>query len=299
MTENAAVDIGAVLKARREKLGYSLDEVAQRTCIRKVYLESLEHNRFDDLPGQAYVTGFIRNYASCLGIDSNPLLDHLAELPAAAGQPSLKLVPLSRHKSGLARKPAATRGWSAFAFGLLAVLLLGGALYFLPGLFLKKTVVATAPQEEVASVSAPAEAPTEAAQTPPAADPGEPAIPPAASESPAVPVAEGPVAGQGVDGSPGAQAVAEAPAAPSLPPVAAGGSALRMLALAESSLKIYLDERDPHEYKLRQGLDLTWQVRKTVRIELSGPGVARFWLDGQELALENLESFQLQPGSGE
>lgn len=72
-----------------------------------------------------------------------------------------------------------------------------------------------------------------------------------------------------------------------------------MLALAESSLIIYLDDRTPHEYRLHDGLDLTWKIKQKVRIELAGTGVARFWLDGQELELGGLDSFQLQVAAGE
>ena len=71
--EDAVVDIGTQLKDQREKLGYSLQEAAEHTRIRKTYLESIESNNFSDLPGYAYVTGFVKSYALYLGVDNDPL----------------------------------------------------------------------------------------------------------------------------------------------------------------------------------------------------------------------------------
>jgi hypothetical protein len=44
----------------------------------------------------------------------------------------------------------------------------------------------------------------------------------------------------------------------SLPTVPPEGSILRMLALTESSLIIYLDGHEPREYKLNTGLEQSW-----------------------------------------
>ena len=71
-----------------------------------------------------------------------------------------------------------------------------------------------------------------------------------------------------------------------------------MLAVADGSLTIYVDDRKPQQYDLREGLDLTWRVKNKVKVE-SVPGVARFWLSGQELDVGSLDSFQLQPVEGE
>jgi hypothetical protein len=46
---------------------------------------------------------------------------------------------------------------------------------------------------------------------------------------------------------------------------------------------------------LQDGLDLIWKIKEKVMAELPGPGVARFWLGGQELDLGAVKAFQLQP----
>ena len=79
VVEDTVEDIGTQLRNQREKLGYSLQQAAKHTCIRKTYLESIENNQFSDLPGKAYVTGFIKSYSLYLGVDNRPLLTQLEE----------------------------------------------------------------------------------------------------------------------------------------------------------------------------------------------------------------------------
>ncbi|MDH3544585.1 MAG: helix-turn-helix domain-containing protein, partial [Desulfuromonadales bacterium] len=73
----SAQNLGKELQSKREQFGYSLKDVAEHTRIRKVYLESMEQGQFEALPGQAYVTGFVRVYARHLGLDSDDLLARL------------------------------------------------------------------------------------------------------------------------------------------------------------------------------------------------------------------------------
>ncbi len=68
------MDIGNVLKEAREEKGLTLDVVEQKTNIRKKYLQALEDENFNIMPGRVYAKGFLRNYAGFLGLDPNPLL---------------------------------------------------------------------------------------------------------------------------------------------------------------------------------------------------------------------------------
>jgi len=91
----------------------------------------------------------------------------------------------------------------------------------------------------------------------------------------------------------------EIPEPASLPTVPPEGSMLRMLALTESSLIIYLDSHEPREYKLNAGLEQSWEVKKSVRVKLAQPGAAQFWLGRQELKLGALDEFYLSAALGE
>jgi len=79
-----------------------------------------------------------------------------------------------------------------------------------------------------------------------------------------------------------------------LPVIPYNGASLRMLALADSSLIIKVDGR-ADQYKLYDGLDLTWQIKQRVNVQLTASDVARFWLNGQEIDMTGYESFELQP----
>ena len=71
--EAAAPRAGSDLRAARERLGWSLAEVADGLRIRHVYLQALEEGRLDELPGNAYAVGFARSYAAALGLDPDEI----------------------------------------------------------------------------------------------------------------------------------------------------------------------------------------------------------------------------------
>lgn len=62
--------VGAELKAARLRLGWRLPDVASGLRIRLPYLEAIEAGRLTDLPGNAYAMGFLRSYATTLGLDA-------------------------------------------------------------------------------------------------------------------------------------------------------------------------------------------------------------------------------------
>ena len=70
----STIPIGETLRSAREEQGKSIAEAATATRIRSSYLEALEQERFDELGGSVYAKGFLRSYASFLGLDPEPLL---------------------------------------------------------------------------------------------------------------------------------------------------------------------------------------------------------------------------------
>lgn len=73
------ISIGAALYEAREKKEQSIKDAEKETKIRAKYLEALEQNKFDLIPGDAYVKIFIREYANFLDIDPNPLIKEYDE----------------------------------------------------------------------------------------------------------------------------------------------------------------------------------------------------------------------------
>jgi cytoskeleton protein RodZ len=64
-----------MLRDRRVELKQDIDTVARQTHIKVSYLKAIEEGRRRDLPGAAYVIGFVRTYADYLGFDGNRLVD--------------------------------------------------------------------------------------------------------------------------------------------------------------------------------------------------------------------------------
>ncbi len=60
--------IGSFLKTQRELRQMSLSEVARVTRIPTPSLESIEADRFDELPGEVFVRGFLKSYAVAVGV---------------------------------------------------------------------------------------------------------------------------------------------------------------------------------------------------------------------------------------
>lgn len=61
--------LGRELRSKREELGLSLEDVAQATKIRRLYIEAVEAGD-DSIPvGKAYFRAFIKSYAGFLGLD--------------------------------------------------------------------------------------------------------------------------------------------------------------------------------------------------------------------------------------
>lgn len=66
--------IGESLRAAREAKGLSLQQAEEDTKIRKRYLEALEDEDYDIIPGRVYAKGFLRNYAMYLGLNPDEIL---------------------------------------------------------------------------------------------------------------------------------------------------------------------------------------------------------------------------------
>jgi cytoskeleton protein RodZ len=62
-------ELGELLRSTREEKRITLEEAENVTRIRAKYLLALEEGRYDDLPTPGHVHGFLRNYATYVGLD--------------------------------------------------------------------------------------------------------------------------------------------------------------------------------------------------------------------------------------
>jgi len=65
--------VSQLLKEKRIEKGLSIEDVEKEIKIKKVFLEFIEDGKFHDLPSESYALGFVKNYASFLGLPLNTI----------------------------------------------------------------------------------------------------------------------------------------------------------------------------------------------------------------------------------
>lgn len=121
----SSTPFGEHLKREREMRGVSLEEIAAATRINARFLEAIENERWDLLPGGVFNRGFIRSIARYLGMDEDSLV---AEYDLGAKNNG------NAHTHSVAAVPAQDmpRNWrpAAVAVVLLALLIGGGVFTY-------------------------------------------------------------------------------------------------------------------------------------------------------------------------
>ena len=74
------LELGQEIRGRREALEFSIDEVAGRIKVSARILRAIEDGNLNGLPNAVYTRGFIRAYASLVGLDSEQLTAALATI---------------------------------------------------------------------------------------------------------------------------------------------------------------------------------------------------------------------------
>ncbi len=112
--------LAAWLTAGRTVCGLTREHVARVTRIQQRTIERLEEGRFDELPADVFVRGFIRNYARCVGLSVDDALARYAACGFAAApvaspqahallESMAPLAPLAARTSSVVVVPAAPR----------------------------------------------------------------------------------------------------------------------------------------------------------------------------------------------
>jgi cytoskeleton protein RodZ len=178
LTDHILTGVGAALKRAREAAGLGVEEVAQQLKLLPRQIESLEHERFDRLPGPAIARGMIRNYARLLKLEPEPLVERLAPQKAAN-----RAQIAGRHRPQMPSSSASRRSTLflvGFSIALLAVV--GAVAYQW-----QREKAAPGPTPAASAVlEAPAEKP------PAHQELAKPVEEPAASEKPQTALAEAP-----------------------------------------------------------------------------------------------------------
>ena len=89
---------GDELRRERERLGVTLDAIADATKVTIRHLRAVEEENFNQLPGGVFNKGIVRSYTGFLGLDEQQWLDRFMS---------------AYQESGLVRSDDA--GWTIFA----------------------------------------------------------------------------------------------------------------------------------------------------------------------------------------
>jgi cytoskeletal protein RodZ len=81
--------VGSILKDARVRQGDSLADIEAATRIRRKYLEAIENDDYSGMPSLAYAKGFVRNYASHLGLDPVHIMAFFRRQTAESAKSSL------------------------------------------------------------------------------------------------------------------------------------------------------------------------------------------------------------------
>lgn len=125
--------IGETFRETRNRRKIDLSEVETATRIRARYLRAIENEEWDVLPGGVYTRGFIRTYASFLGLDGERLAEDYRRAVEGgqrgpAAEPATPQQPVPRLPRD--RRPIPGGAWVAVAAVLLVAVF---AIVAIPG----------------------------------------------------------------------------------------------------------------------------------------------------------------------
>jgi transcriptional regulator with XRE-family HTH domain len=111
--EGMAESVGSKLREARTRRKLSLSEVEVATKIRGRYLQALENDEWEQLPGDTYARAFIRTYGRFLGLDGERLAEEQRQSSGAARpgerlprvDPRPRPIPRRRAEGGMGISP--------------------------------------------------------------------------------------------------------------------------------------------------------------------------------------------------
>jgi len=244
---SAGLSLGARLRQERERRKITLEQISQSTKIGTRFLQALEEDQFDRLPGGIFNKGFVRAYARSIGVDEEQAIaDYLAATganqpkPEEADQPPI-IVPAEPPKHRTAGLP----------WGTLALLLLLTAFGFAIWGFYSRATARTAPAESQPE--------------PPSKPVSQPASSPQSNVSAAAPTSSSP-------NSP-----------PPTPAAASHGIVVRIKAREDAWISVTVDGEVTTELTLEANSEKTFRGRNQIMVKAGNIGALDFEFQGKPL----------------
>ncbi len=106
--------LGHYLKIQRKLRNISLEEVSRVSKVAPNWLELLERDAFDKLPGEIFTKGYLRLYADAIGLDADDIVLRYELQSRVEEECTLRAVPFWRRKDA--------RRLALFIFGMGAMI---------------------------------------------------------------------------------------------------------------------------------------------------------------------------------
>lgn len=75
-----SLTLGEKLRQAREERGFTISEVAEQTRISSLYLQSIENDDYNILPGGIFNKGFVKSFAKFVGLNEQEALEDYSRL---------------------------------------------------------------------------------------------------------------------------------------------------------------------------------------------------------------------------
>lgn len=308
-------ELGAALRAEREKRGLSIEDVAGHLKIGARQLRALEEGDVSSLPHLAYTKGFIRSYSAYLGLAA----EEVSEAVKTLNEPEAQAISQSVYLPEAALQPRRSFKWVGLLI-IAAVLGLGGYVAWRQGAF----EFLNRQSRRIAQPSPPLQSPDSAdmMQNRARAEPPDNRVAPAATEQGAsrppseasaaaaptaapaqVPAQDQkagatrvPLAAREGETGDAAPAVNLTPAREAVDASSASGSAQTQGALPAGQHKVIItateecwvhsnaDNTDTRQFSLRKGDTFALTFTKSLELKLGNAGGVRIRYNGEELA---------------
>jgi cytoskeleton protein RodZ len=265
----AELPVGEYLRSVREARGLNLDEASRVTKIGKNYLVAIEEGQFEKLPNAAYIKGFIRLYATYLGLSGDDAVRRYEQgLPSA--RPQLEAKPVAERPQVQLVERAKLAGPGRWLIPVvLLVLVIVTALFFTDGEDKRERPAAKNPPPP-AAVPAPAPAAVQPQRSS--------AQIPAGSTVPVNPAQPQPAT------APQAQQPAPVPAESGQPaPGRRDGIILRLRFNQDSWLSITIDDSISQRYDLKAGDIIEWKGKRSFVLDIGDGAAAEGDINGRPL----------------
>lgn len=260
MADPSAASPGAILKRCREYHDLSLEEAEESTKIGANYLMALETDQISQFSSMAYLKGFLRIYATYLGLNPDDMIRLYEKLYLAGSSGAGE----HASRSAVPGEPSLRKKIPFQKLALPAVILV---LILITAAIINRSPPRPVRQDQPASITIPlALPPVQQAQS---------------SARPAVPAKkqdEVIVLKKRDDAQPPTQNVVQ-----KTPPESAKGFVVRLKVTQGGILKVIIDGSTSQNYDLAVGDRIEWKADRTISLDLSNAGGVEAELNGRLL----------------